>query len=314
MNPEGNLCITGNLNRQITATYTLVVRVFDNGKQPLFSDVTVTVNVIEESTYSPEVSNIDVSISSYLDEFPGGVIAAVKAEDADKYDTLTYEVVSPNRHLFDIDKKDGRVIAFAGLDAGLYLINVSVSDGKYTAFGAVNIEVSTVTEDMIANSITIQFENMESETFIKSYRKDFQKVLKRELNVRARDVEILSVQNSKETVDIANRKKRDADNNVDILFAVKKGQEFIPQQKLKRKVQRAVPSFEEDMEVKVLKVFSDVCEPGLCEGGECAGYLEFDKDSLVPVFMDGGSFVSAKHRYTYECVCPNGDVGELERK
>ena len=282
---------------------------FDNGTPAMYSDVEVTVNVIEESTYSPEVFNLDVSISSYQDDFPGGVIGNLKAYDGDKYDTLIYEVVSPNRHLFDIDKKDGRIIAFAGLDGGNYVINVSVSDGKYTTYGKVDIDVTPITDEMITNSVTVQLVDMEPTQFLRNYKKDFQRVIKQELSVRTKDVEIISVQKSDDSVNVSNRAKRDASRNLDVLFAVKKGQDHIPQNRLWRKVSRSVDEIEEGLNVKVLKVFTDLCEDDMCDGGECGGYVEFDKDSLVPVMMDTQSFVVAKHSYTYECICPNGFVG-----
>ncbi|XP_052793607.1 protocadherin Fat 1-like isoform X3 [Mya arenaria] len=308
---EGNLCIAGGLNRQVTATYLLTVRAFDSGTPAMYSDVKVMVDVIEESTYSPEVSNLDVYISSYMDEFPGGVIGTLKAVDGDTFDTLDYTVVSMHRNLFDIDKKDGRVIAFAGLDAGAYNVNVSVTDGKFTSYGNVNVDVTIITEEMIANAITIQFADMSPQDFFKIHKKDFVRILKRVFNVRTRDIAIISIQNSDSTNgNIAERKRRDASSNLDVLFAVNKGVEYIPKDRLKRKVAKLAEDFTTEMGVVVVKVISDICERGMCEGGTCVGYVEFDKDSLAPVFMDGGSFVSAKHRYTYECECPNGNIGD----
>lgn len=306
---EGNLCLAGDLNRQVTEEYELEVRVFDNGTPAMYSDVKVKVEVIEESTFSPEVSNLEVSISSYLDEFPGGVIGSLKAVDGDKFDTLTYEVVSDNRNLFDIDKKDGRVIAFAGLDSGNYNINVSVTDGKYTSYGSVNIQVTTITEEMIQNSLTVKFENIQPQDFVKSYRQDFVRVLKREFSVRPKDIEIISIQKSQKSV-TGNRSRREAQpENLDVLFAVNKGGEYIPKDRLKRKVSKLIPDLESTLNVHVLKVFTDICEKDMCEGGQCVGFVEFDKDSLVPVMLDGGSFVSAKHTHSYECECPNGYIG-----
>lgn len=308
---EGNLCIARNLNRQVTADYELIVRVYDNGTPAMYSDVRVEVSVIEESTYSPEVTNMAVSISSYLDEFPGGVIGVVKAVDGDQYDTLEYQVVSDNRHLFDVDKLDGRLLAFAGLDSGDYKINISVTDGKYTSFGTVDVEVTTITAEMIKNAITIQLSNTDAEEFVKNYKRDFQRVLKLELGVRSRDIEIISIQKSKSTFESANRSRRETNSDLDILFAVNKGGEYISRDRLKRKVSRAIPELEKAMSVKIVKVFADICEKDMCEGGECVGFIEFDKNSLVPVMMDGGSFVAAKHKYTYECECPNGNIGRL---
>ena len=307
---SGNLRIASKLNRQVTATYEIVVRVFDNGTPAMYSDVTVEVHVIEESTFSPEVVNLDVSISSYRDDFPGGVIGHLKAYDGDRYDTLNYEVVSSNRHLFDIDKKDGRIIAFAGLDAGTYVINISVSDGKYTTYGKVDIEVNPITDEMIANAITLQIANMKPMDFLKNYRKEFQRLIKQELSVRAKDVEIISVQKSDDSMILSNRVKREVQDNIDVLFAVKKGQDYFPQNRLWRKISRSQNEIERSLNVEVVKVFTDLCEDDMCDGGECGGYVEFDKDSLVPVMMDTESFVVAKHRYTYECICPNGFVGK----
>lgn len=307
---EGNLRIASKLNRQVTATYEILVRVFDNGTPAMYSDVNVEVHVIEESTFSPEVTNLGITISSYRDDFPGGVIGHLKAYDHDKYDTLVYEVVSPNRHLFDIDKNDGRIIAFAGLDAGIYVINISVSDGKYTSYGKVDIEVSSITDEMIANAVTIQIANMEPMEFLKDYKINFQRVIKEELNVRTKDVEIISVQKSDDSMNLSSRTKRAVRDSIDVLFAVKKGQEYIPQNRLWRKISRSEEIIEENLDVEIVKVFTDLCEEDMCDGGECGGYVEFDKDSLVPVMLDTESFVVAKHRYTYECICPNGYVGE----
>ena len=309
---SGNLRIASKLNRQVTATYEMVVRVFDNGTPAMYSDVDVEVHVIEESTFTPEVTNLNVSISYYKDDFPGGVIGHLKAYDGDKYDSLIYKVVSPNRQLFDIDKNDGRIIAFAGLDAGNYIINISVSDGKYTTYGKVDIEVSSITKEMLANSVTLQIDNMEPINFLKNYKRDFQRLIKQELSVRARDVEIISVQKSDDSLNLSNRPKREVKGSVDVLFAVKKGQEYIPQNRLWRKISRSKDEIEETLNVEVLKVFTDLCEDDMCDGGKCDGYVEFDKDSLVPVMMDSESFVVAKHHYTYECICPNGYVGRSQ--
>ncbi|XP_052280093.1 protocadherin Fat 1-like isoform X4 [Dreissena polymorpha] len=308
---EGNLCIAGELNRKITAIYHLKVRVFDRGTPAMFSDVNVDVEVIEESTQAPVVSNLDVSISSYLDEFPGGVIGTLKAVDGDKFDTLSYTVSSVHRNMFDIDKKDGRVIAFAGLDSGRYSVNVSVTDGKYTTFGIVNVDVTTITEQMIENAVTIQFDNMEPREFVKIHKADFIRVVKDDLNVRITDVMIISIQNSQSSINKSARKRRNTgDKNLDVLFAVYKGSEYLPRDRLKRKVMKMEDEIETTLGVKVVSVFSDTCSKDLCKDGECVGLVEFDKDSLVPVFLDGGSFVSAKHKYTYECQCPNGNVGD----
>ena len=64
--------------------------------------------VIEESAFPPVVLPLHVNIAVYDDEFPGGMIGKVAAEDPDQYDHLTYTVVS-NEMLFDVHQWDGTI-------------------------------------------------------------------------------------------------------------------------------------------------------------------------------------------------------------
>lgn len=77
MVPDGTLRTAKKFDSKICDSYTLQVRVFDNGVPPMFSDTWVFVSIIEESQYPPEISPLNTSINSYLDEFPGGVIGKV---------------------------------------------------------------------------------------------------------------------------------------------------------------------------------------------------------------------------------------------
>lgn len=306
---DGTLRVAKKLNRVVRNVYNLTVRVFDNGSPPLHSDVSVTVNVIEESSYPPQVTGLHVEISSYLDEFPGGIIGHLRATDADIYDELTFEVVSANRHLFDIDKHDGRIIAFAGLDSGEYLVNVSVSDGKYTSYGDAFVNVNEISEDMIENAITIQFANMNPKEFLSTYKKDFQRVLKRELNVRGRDVEVINIQASPDPSS-QGRNRRAADKNLDVLFAVRRSTSaFYRSNTLRKRVMQSLPALEKALRVDVLQVYNSICDSDMCEEGRCYSFLEFNKDILVPIMLDDQVFVAAEHQYLHECRCTDGYIG-----
>ena len=61
-------------DRHVKDTYALTVRVFDSGSPPLHSDTLVTVTVIEESSFPPLVTPLSVTVTTYGDEFAGGVI------------------------------------------------------------------------------------------------------------------------------------------------------------------------------------------------------------------------------------------------
>ena len=97
------------------------------------------------------------SLRSCMDSFPGGVIGQVEAHDRDPYDQNIFSIVSPNSHLFNIHRFDGRLIAVTDLDTGSYTVNVSVSDGKFTSYGVVKVLVVCTSKEMLDNAITIRY-------------------------------------------------------------------------------------------------------------------------------------------------------------
>lgn len=313
--PTGILSTAGKFNRDIRDSYSLVVRVFDNGTPNLYSDVFTTINIIEEGMSPPEVKNLDITISSYDDRFPGGVIGTVDASDKDLFDTLSYQVVSPNRHLFDVGINDGRIIAYPGLDSGTYLVNVSVSDKKNIAYGIIRIDVVLISMAMLESSVTMQIQNLSPERFLVDHQRNFQKAVKRALNVRANDVQIINVQASSNLGSVPQtRVKRSADQkNLDVLFAVKKSANggFFRRKKLERKLRQNMNNIQSEMNARVIKVFGDICPQESCRDGQCIGVINFNK-SLASIKVEGKSFVTAKHTYSYKCLCSNGIEGNNE--
>lgn len=308
---KGVLFTAGKLSKQVKEQYQLTVRVFDNGNPPLHSDTRVTIHVVDDSMYPPQVRNLSIHIGSCMDAFPGGVIGQIEANDRDPYDTLSFNIVSPNRHLFDVHRDDGRLIALTGLDEGEYIVNISITDQKFTRFARVLVTVVCLSQDVIDNAITIQFANLIPEQFYATYKKDFQRIVKQNLNVRLSDVEIINVQPAAETISAtnSNRPRRSAaGNDLDVLFAVRKSPDrFYNPRSLKRKVHKFSDQLAIDMGVRVLKVFSDVCVKSTCEIGTCVGNVVLDDAKLVPIVVNGESFVSPRHFYTHQCICMDGE-------
>lgn len=173
------------------------------------------------------------------------------------------------------------------------------------------VTVVCISKEIVDNAVTIQFANMIPEQFYASYRKDFQRVVKQNLNVRLNDVEIINVQPSADTIRTSNSKRprrSSPDNDLDVLFAVRKSLDrFFNRKSLKRKVQKFASEMEIQLGVRVMRVFSDVCTKSTCETGTCVGSVVFDDSDLVPVVVNGESFVSARHFYTHQCVCLEGE-------
>ena len=160
-----------------------------------FTSTLVKVNIIEESQYPPVMVPMKIEVKSYLDDFPGAMVGRVKASDQDPYDQLNYDIVD-GTGLFDIDHSKGTIIALEGLDVGVYTLNISVTDGKFTSYGETIVTVDLITDEMLDQSVILRFKYIEPENFVLSYQKGLVKMIKTILNVRTSDVIILSVQST----------------------------------------------------------------------------------------------------------------------
>uniref|UniRef100_A0A2C9M9H4 Uncharacterized protein n=1 Tax=Biomphalaria glabrata TaxID=6526 RepID=A0A2C9M9H4_BIOGL len=315
---KGVISTAGQLVKKVQEKYQLKVRAYDNGKPPLSSDVIVEIEVVNDSLYPPEVKNLSITIRSCMESFPSGVIGRVEARDRDSYDKTIFTIVSANSHLFDIHRFDGRLIATTSLDPGEYIVNVSVSDGKFTSYGRVEVIVVCTTKEMLDSAVTIQFENLPVEQFYANFKLDFQQVVKQELDVRSNDVEIINVQPSLESVadrksvpKASQRNRRNTNNNLDVLFAVRKSADkFFSKKNLKKKMDKIKGRIETALGATIVSIFTDLCAKNSCRMGDCVGKVMFDKRTYEPVMVNGASFVSARHYYIEQCVCLEGNCPE----
>jgi len=161
---DGILRTAARFNHKIKDSYQLHIRVFDNGSPPLYSDTWVAVKVIEESQYPPVITPLEVSVNSYLDNFPGGRLGKVFATDQDQYDKLNFGLAPspsvPNPlELFEIEPLEGVLRAQPGLDVGQYQVNVTVSDGKFTSYVMVKVNVELLVEEVSVFTLTFSFIN-----------------------------------------------------------------------------------------------------------------------------------------------------------
>lgn len=197
---NGSLRTARRFNHKVRDHYSLQIVVFDNGDPPLFSDTWVNVKVIEESKYPPIITPLEITLNSFLDEFAGGVIGRVHVNDQDPYDTPVYSIVQEKgiQHstvpLFEIDSEDGTLIAKPGLDVGAYSVNISVTDGKFLAYSAVKVNVVLITDEALQNAVILTIREMTAEDFVTNYRKSLLKAVRNIMNVRTKDVFIISIQ------------------------------------------------------------------------------------------------------------------------
>lgn len=291
----------------------------------LITTICVLLQVIEESQYPPTISPQEISVNSYLDEFPGGVVGKIHATDQDPYDHLTYNLAYstsvPNpKDLFDIDIADGTLQAHPGLDVGQYLLNVTVSDGKFTSFTLIKINVDLLSDDIVKQSVIVKFRDVTPEDFIFSYKKNFIKAIKNALNVRLKDVILVSIQPSapptarvrgqRETLIRILRSMRGS-HNLDVLFAVRSPTGgLIPASSVSKSVANTVEELEVMTGLAVLDVVQKRCTPAFCKYGECSDRITLDKTLVVSVTTELTSFISPQHHYKVTCQCKEGYDGD----
>ncbi|XP_023289907.1 fat-like cadherin-related tumor suppressor homolog isoform X2 [Orussus abietinus] len=320
---DGTLRTATKFSNRVRDKYLLHIRVFDNGTPPLYSDAHIVVKIIEESQYPPTITPLEVTINSYLDEYPGGIIGRVHASDQDQYDTLTYKLVPsspmPNTDLFQVDKLDGTLVALPRLDVGEYRVNVSVSDGKFESFATVKVNIDLVTQKMLESSVIVRFREVSPEDFILSHRKGFVRTVRNAMNCRLKDVVIISVQSSTDEANlIKSRATRQAvHNDLDVLFAVRKSQvgmttlseNYFASESIRESLNQRVEELEESTKLVVEEIVRFKCSKGHCVYGDCHDRVVLDPARISPIATDVTSFVAPRHHHRLECSCKEGYAG-----
>ena len=124
------------------------------------------------------------------------------ATDQDEYDHLVYRIVPTlnagydSSNLFTIFETDGVITALPNLDLGRYYVNVTVSDGKFTAHTVVKVAVELVSEEMVRSAAVIRFRDVSPKDFLMSHKKPFSRAIQSVMGMRIllKDVVIISVQ------------------------------------------------------------------------------------------------------------------------
>ncbi|KAI5643563.1 cadherin domain-containing protein [Phthorimaea operculella] len=278
LEPDGYLRSATRFNHRIRDRYVLQIRVFDNGTPPLFSDAWVHIRVVEESQYPPVVTPLEVTVNSYLDEFPGGVVGRVFASDRDAYDTLSYALVpvagapyAPT-DLFEIDATDGTLRAAPRLDVGDYRLNVTVDDGKFTGFAIIRVSVVLISDEILQQAIVVRFRAVTDRDFVLSHRKGFLRSVAEATECEPGDVIIIGVQPSEVAAtledDVAARRKRQVAQDLDVAFAVRSGGGLLPAEALRRRLNAHVERLEERARLVVEELMRATC--GGCTHGTCS--------------------------------------------
>ncbi|KAG9335984.1 hypothetical protein JZ751_003383 [Albula glossodonta] len=303
MSQQGALLTSAPLKRTVKEHYLLQVQVADSGKPQLFSSTFISVRVIEESVHPPSILPLDIFIATHGDEYPGGVLGKIHATDQDVYDTLTYSLASPSDGLFTVSAGDGKVIASKGLDVGHYPLNVTVTDGRFTAAAGVSVHVREVTRQALNHSVAVRFAGIAPEEFVGDYWRNFQRALRNIAGVRRSEVQLVSLQPAEPP-----------GLDLDVLLALEKsGSPYQTHELLFRKLNASAAVIEVMTGLRIVRVVRKLCAGLDCPLPFCDEAVTLETGSLATYSTARLSFVTPRHQRTAVCLCKGGKCPTLHR-
>ncbi|MBZ3882355.1 Protocadherin Fat 3 [Sciurus carolinensis] len=271
--------------------YVLCVQAKDSGKPQQVSHSYIRVRVIEESIHKPTAIPLEIFIVTMEDDFPGGVIGKIHATDQDMYDVLTFALKSEQKSLFKVNSHDGKIIALGGLDSGKYVLNVSVSDGRFQVPIDVVVHVEQLVHEMLQNTVTIRFENVSPEDFVGLHMHGFRRTLRNAVLTQKQDsLRIISIQPVAGT------------SQLDMLFAVEMhSSEFYKPAYLIQKLSNARRHLENVMRISA--ILEKNCSGLDCQEQHCEQGLSLDSHALMTYSTARISFVCPRFYRNVRCTC-----------
>ncbi|NWI50118.1 FAT3 protein, partial [Calyptomena viridis] len=291
LDPHGVLRSAVIFKHMVSTEYVLCVQAKDSGKPQQVSHTYIQVRVIEESIHKPTAIPLEIFIVTMEDDFPGGVIGKIHATDQDVYDVLTYTLKSEQKSLFKVNSHDGKIIALGGLDNGKYVLNVSVSDGRFQVPIDVVVHVEQLLQEMLQNTVTIRFENVSPEDFVGLHMHGFRRTLRNAVLSQKQDsLHIISIQ------PVA------GSNQLDMLFAVQiHSGGFYKPAYLIQKLTNARRHLENV--IRISAILEKNCSGLDCQEQHCEQSLSIDSHSLMTYSTARISFVCPRFYRNVRCMC-----------
>ncbi|XP_068148588.1 LOW QUALITY PROTEIN: fat-like cadherin-related tumor suppressor homolog [Drosophila tropicalis] len=323
---DGSLSTASRFNHKLQDEFSIQIRVFDNGTPPLYSDTWVQVKIIEESQYPPIVTPLEITVNSLEDDFSGAFIGKLHASDQDKYDELTYSLVVTKAEyitskLFNITKTTGKIYVISNLDIGQYKLNVSVSDGKFTVYSTVKVNVELVTIDMVKESAVIRFHKVSASQFLLSHRKSFMRSIRDIMRCRQKDVILITLQPELTTAHLSpdqRRTTRSVDSNLNVVFAVRKQQiipdsdAFFTSDEIRQTLLNKEIEIENGSNLAIDEILPTFCQTkqNTCVHGKCKQIIRLLKNNITTVSTDVISFAAPSYVMANKCICKAGYDGK----
>ncbi|KAI5732884.1 hypothetical protein M8J76_005324 [Diaphorina citri] len=144
---DGSIYIKRSLDHEVQALHHLTVIATDQGTPSLSSLTHVWLSVLDINDNPPKLDQMAYTCFLSEDAARGQFVTVVTASDPDvgDHDRITYSIVGGNQQqTFSMDPRTG-IITLINLhklgEAKVHLLNISASDGVYTSFARVRVEM-----------------------------------------------------------------------------------------------------------------------------------------------------------------------------
>uniref|UniRef100_A0A8C3TG58 Cadherin EGF LAG seven-pass G-type receptor 3 n=1 Tax=Chelydra serpentina TaxID=8475 RepID=A0A8C3TG58_CHESE len=304
---SGELTALIDLDYETKPEYVIVVQATS---APLVSRATVHIKLIDQNDNSPVLKNFQILFNNYISNrsntFPSGVIGKIPAYDPDVSDRLFYTFERGNElHLLIVNQSSGELRLSRKLDNNRPLVAsmlVTVTDGIHSVTAQCVLRVIVITEDMLANSITVRLENMWQERFLSPLLTSFLEGVATVLATPKEDVFIFNIQND---TDVGGSVL-----NVSFSALAPRGGHFFSSEELQEQLYMKRMTLTSVSMLEVLPFDDNVCLREPCQNYmKCISVLKFD--SSAPFIASPSTLFRPIHPITgLRCRCPQGFTGD----
>ncbi|XP_061864337.1 cadherin EGF LAG seven-pass G-type receptor 3 isoform X3 [Colius striatus] len=304
---SGELTALIDLDYETKPEYVIVVQATS---APLVSRATVHIKLIDQNDNSPVLKNFQILFNNYVSNksntFPSGVIGKVPAYDPDVSDRLSYTFERGNElHLLFVNQSSGELRLSRKLDNNRPLVAsmlVTVTDGIHSVTAQCVLRVIIITEDMLANSITVRLENMWQERFLSPLLAAFLEGVATVLATPKEDIFIFNIQND---TDVGG-----AVLNVSFSALSPRGGRYLSSEELQEQLYMKRMALTGASMLDVLPFDDNVCLREPCQNYmKCISVLKFD--SSAPFIASPSTLFRPIHPITgLRCRCPQGFTGD----
>ncbi|EGT52030.1 hypothetical protein CAEBREN_12407 [Caenorhabditis brenneri] len=292
------------------------------------TDCPLTVYIRQASRHAPTMKPMKIQVNTLQNELPEGVIGRLKAFDEDEEDQnglLRFGIVegsiqspraqmqeSRTTHSFRVDPNTGDIWSDHSIPQGLHTFNVTVTDGKFTTVSYVEVQVSSIDNDVIDHAVSIRVRAMSVDEFMKNNVKEFRRIISHYLNLNdANSIQLISVQSVPST-ESARRSKRSTSEDVEVLLTAHRGhgRGYLKPDHVYARLKNDFQNMNDASKKMRYQLITEMCTTGVCIRGECREVIELIETNWTKISTDEYSFVSPSHSRSAQCLCPDGYGGK----